>query len=208
MERRLMKDFQIGCVENILSEVVQGKGGNKDIFSKLAKAISGKSGSKTNLQGSKVSQEAFGRKKADQIGSSANIKDQSAKRASLRKQISTNALNNFKEINVDEIVKTHPQLEGESKGTKVAFAKWTMGKERVSSHGLKLKNSKKTILDFCRHENAWQQKRMLLEELTPDHQNPSSANLLQLLLQLQGLRARSVNNAVALFLVKLNYTAA
>jgi transient receptor potential cation channel subfamily C member 4 len=136
IERRLMKDFQIGCVENLLSEVVQTKGPSKDIFSNLAKAISNKTGSKTNVQGSKVSKDAFGRKKADPIGSSANVQDQQAKRQSLRRQLSTNAITNFKAVNVDEIVKTHPQLEGESKGTKVAFAKWTMGKERVSDANL------------------------------------------------------------------------
>jgi transient receptor potential cation channel subfamily C member 4 len=133
MERRLMKDFQIGCVENLLTEVVQTKGPSKDIFSNLAKAISNKvTGSKANIQGSKVSKDAFGRKKADPIGSSANVKDQEAKRQSMRRQLSKNAITNFKEVNVDEIVKAHPQLEGESQGTKVAFAKWTMGKERVS----------------------------------------------------------------------------
>jgi transient receptor potential cation channel subfamily C member 4 len=136
MERRLMKDFQIGCVENLLNEVVQTKGPSKDIFSNLAKAISKKTGSKTSIQGSKVSKDAFGRKKADPIGSASNVKDQEAKRQSMRRQLSTNAITNFKEVNVDEIVKAHPQLEGESKGTKVAFAKWTKGKERVSDANL------------------------------------------------------------------------
>lgn len=186
MERRLMKDFQIGCVENLLTEVVQSKGPSKDIFSNLAKAISKKTGSKTSIRGSKISQDAFGRKKAtDQIGSAANVKDQDSKRQSMRRQLSSNAITNFKEVNVDEIVKAHPQLEGESKGTKVAFAKWTKGKERVSDATLNSNMDEKNIVLFCRHKNAWQL-RMLLE----DHQNLYSANLLHFLLQC--LRLRSV----------------
>jgi len=130
MERRLMKDFQIGCVENLLEEVVQ-KGSNKDIFSKLAKAMGKKPGSSTNVQGS---QDAFGRRKKadDQIGSSAALTERAASRVELRRQISETGLQNFKTTNVDEIVKTHPKLEGEAKGTKVAFVKFAKSKERVS----------------------------------------------------------------------------
>jgi transient receptor potential cation channel subfamily C member 4 len=133
MERRLMKDFQIGCVENLLEEVVKSsKGSSKDVFSKLARAMGKKQDSKTNLTGSKVSQDAFGRKKtgADGQGSATMVDETSGRRVSLRR-LSHKTLQTFNEINVDDINKLHPQLEKEGKGTKVAFAQWTKSKERV-----------------------------------------------------------------------------
>lgn len=43
MERRILKDFQIGIVEGIVNEVVQGSKEVKDVFSSIAKAIGKKS---------------------------------------------------------------------------------------------------------------------------------------------------------------------
>lgn len=46
MERRILKDFQIGIVEGIVSEVVQGSKEVKDVFSSIAKAIGKRASSK------------------------------------------------------------------------------------------------------------------------------------------------------------------
>lgn len=43
MERRILKDFQIGIVEGIVNDVVQGTKEAKDVFSSIAKAIGKKS---------------------------------------------------------------------------------------------------------------------------------------------------------------------
>lgn len=43
MERRLMKDFQIGVIENAIKEAIINEEGNaRDVFSRIAKAIGGK----------------------------------------------------------------------------------------------------------------------------------------------------------------------
>lgn len=39
MERRILKDFQIGIVETIVSEAVRGSTEARDVFSTIAKAI-------------------------------------------------------------------------------------------------------------------------------------------------------------------------
>lgn len=43
MERRILKDFQIGFVEGILSETLKEGGSTTDVFSSIAKAIGKKS---------------------------------------------------------------------------------------------------------------------------------------------------------------------
>lgn len=43
MERRLLKDFQIGIVEGIVQDVISSEHEPKDLFSQLAKAIGGRS---------------------------------------------------------------------------------------------------------------------------------------------------------------------
>lgn len=39
MERRILKDFQIGIVETIVSEAVRGTTEARDVFSTIAKAM-------------------------------------------------------------------------------------------------------------------------------------------------------------------------
>ena len=46
MERRILKDFQIGFVENIINEAVSGKE-VKDVFSSIAKALGKKTSNKS-----------------------------------------------------------------------------------------------------------------------------------------------------------------
>jgi len=78
MERRLMKDFQIGVIENAVKEaIVNTEGGEpKDVFSRIAKAIGGKKEKKDwNAMVRKVSV------RSDPIGSKqASLKRRSARR--------------------------------------------------------------------------------------------------------------------------------
>lgn len=39
MERRILKDFQIGIVEGIIKDVISKEAKPKDVFSQIAKAI-------------------------------------------------------------------------------------------------------------------------------------------------------------------------
>lgn len=44
MERRILKDFQIGIVEGIVTDAVKSSADAKDIFGSIAKAIGGAKG--------------------------------------------------------------------------------------------------------------------------------------------------------------------
>lgn len=44
MERRILKDFQIGIVEGIVTDAVKSSVDAKDVFSSIAKAIGGAKG--------------------------------------------------------------------------------------------------------------------------------------------------------------------
>lgn len=46
MERRILKDFQIGIVESIVSEAVKNTAESRDVFSSIAKAINKRSTSR------------------------------------------------------------------------------------------------------------------------------------------------------------------
>lgn len=46
MERRILKDFQIGIVEGIINETLQTAKEPKDVFSTIAKVIGKRSSSK------------------------------------------------------------------------------------------------------------------------------------------------------------------
>jgi transient receptor potential cation channel subfamily C member 4 len=46
MERRILKDFQIGIVEGLINETLQTAKEPKDVFSTLAKVIGKRSSSK------------------------------------------------------------------------------------------------------------------------------------------------------------------
>lgn len=39
MERRILKDFQIGIVEGLIKDVITKEGKPKDVFSQIAKAM-------------------------------------------------------------------------------------------------------------------------------------------------------------------------
>lgn len=46
IERRILKDFQIGIVETIVSEAVKNASEGRDVFSSIAKAMNKRSASK------------------------------------------------------------------------------------------------------------------------------------------------------------------
>ncbi|CAB3371178.1 Hypothetical predicted protein [Cloeon dipterum] len=122
IERRLMKDFQIGCIEGVLDDISKtAKSG--DIFSKLAKAI-GTKGSKTNL-GSQVKQDAFGRKRPGQSGSTTQLNASTSKLPATGEDTASSS------IDTEELKKKFPKLEAESYQTQVAFGKFARGKAKL-----------------------------------------------------------------------------
>ncbi|XP_062537580.1 transient receptor potential protein [Armigeres subalbatus] len=127
MERRILKDFQIGFVEGILNETF--KNGNEkpaDVFSTIAKAI----GSRTSAKKKKPEDwNALVRKNTtvrDPIGNSSEMIMRRS-RMSLRKQIIEGSRQGL-EMNTDNLVEFNPKLSEVTPVTRVAYVKFMQKK--------------------------------------------------------------------------------
>ncbi|VEN64052.1 unnamed protein product, partial [Callosobruchus maculatus] len=89
MERRLAKDFHIGIVETLVSELSEKATDSKSIFGQIAKVI----GKRTTLKKNKKDWNALVRKNTvatNPIGSAQEFENQQIKRQSLRRHILSN----------------------------------------------------------------------------------------------------------------------
>ncbi|KAJ6597366.1 Transient receptor potential protein, partial [Pseudolycoriella hygida] len=133
LERRILKDFQIGIVEGIVTEVVQGSKEVKDVFSSIAKAI-GASGKNKKEDWNEVVRKSTMHR--DPIGSTrASIvrKD----RRSLRKHILETA-NQGLQMDTDLLLQFNPKLTDATKGTRVAYVKFMANALKDSKDGVKI----------------------------------------------------------------------
>ena len=123
MERRLLKDFQIGLVEGIVNEAIKDKQ-PKDVFSKIAKAI----GKRTSSKGKKDWNALVRRNtlKKDPIGSTSEAVRQS--RQSLRRHILENQVNPLSTMDPQKLVDYNPNLSSVSPAARVAYAKFKIPK--------------------------------------------------------------------------------
>lgn len=155
MERRLMKDFQIGFVEGVVNEALATTDkDSKDVFSKIAKAIGKRGGTtkgpsnaskkekvKDKDWNSKVRQSVMRR---DPIGSSAELQGKYNSRQSLRRYILEHGAENVHQMDAGKLAELNPNLEGVSPATRVAYAKFKMRKIRFEevniTHYFKLWN--------------------------------------------------------------------
>lgn len=99
MERRLLKDFHIGIVEGIVSEIQQNTDEPKNVFGQIAKVL----GRRTTFKSKKKDWNELVRKNTvarDPIGSAQEAEESRKKRQSLRKHIIAN-------------VREHAQMEDE-----------------------------------------------------------------------------------------------
>ncbi|XP_045126101.1 transient receptor potential protein-like isoform X2 [Portunus trituberculatus] len=125
MERRLMKGFNIGMVEGIMTEILTSDKKPKNIFGKLARAMGKKKKEDWNA---KVSRASLRR---DQIGSSQTSLRRS--QTSIRRRIQHENEMLLKTLNPDKIVEYNPNLERYTPTTRVAYAKFkvnTLKKEK------------------------------------------------------------------------------
>ncbi|KAG8312008.1 hypothetical protein J6590_031471 [Homalodisca vitripennis] len=122
MERRLMKDFQIGLVEGIINEAIQSEKGPKDVFSKIAQAIGRRAGSNKSKKdwNAMVRQSTMSR---DPIGSTADAAARQS-RQSLRRHI----IENQGTMDPDRLVQYNPKLSAVTPATRVAYAKFKISK--------------------------------------------------------------------------------
>ncbi|XP_034937713.1 transient receptor potential protein [Chelonus insularis] len=125
MERLLQKDFQIGIVEGIVNAVIQNEKEPKDVFSQLARAI-GKRASATKKKdwNAAVRQSTITR---DPIGSRSEAEIKQTRR-SLRIHQKNHPDSDLASFDPDRLVSYNPNLSEVSPATRVAYAKFIMGK--------------------------------------------------------------------------------
>ncbi|KAH8312850.1 hypothetical protein KR044_013213, partial [Drosophila immigrans] len=119
MERRILKDFQIGFVENLKQEMNESESG-RDIFSSLAKVI----GRKKTQKGDK-DWNAIARKNtftADPIGSKRSSMQRHSQR-SLRRKIIEQA-NEGLQMDQNQLIEFNPNLGEVTRATRVAYVKF------------------------------------------------------------------------------------
>lgn len=129
MERRILKDFQIGLVEGIVNEVLVKAHEPKDVFSQIAKAIGTRSSNKGKNWNEIVRKNTVVR---DPIGST-QASFRRRERRSLRRQIIESA-NKGLDMNTDKLVEYNPKLSEVSQSTRVAYVKFMSKKMRKDDH--------------------------------------------------------------------------
>ncbi|KAK0091387.1 hypothetical protein PV326_003301 [Microctonus aethiopoides] len=125
MERRLQKDFQIGIVEGIVNSVIQSEKEPKDVFSQLARAIGRRgSGSTKKDWNAVVRKNTLAR---DPIGSRSEVYIRQTRR-SLRRIQQVDPQSDLASLDPNRLVDYNPNLAEVSPLTRVAYAKFIMGK--------------------------------------------------------------------------------
>jgi len=134
-ERRLMKGFQIGLVEDLIGSVIGGADGKVDVFGKLAKAMAGRGGSSKGKKKEQWNAIAASKQslKRNQIGSKeAGIKRSS--QLSLRRSVVESERAAILSMNSEQLVEYNPRLKEYTPATRVAYAKFkarTLPKDEV-----------------------------------------------------------------------------
>lgn len=128
MERRLLKDFQIGLVEGLIQDAMtSSEKGPKDVFSKIAKAI----GRRTSQGGSKKKDwNAMARQKSvarDPIGSTAEGAER-RHRQSVRRYILDHQKDSLMSMDANKLVEYNPLLAEIAPAARVAYAKFKIPK--------------------------------------------------------------------------------
>ncbi|KAM3966006.1 transient receptor potential [Aphomia sociella] len=124
MERRILKDFQIGIVEGIIKDVISRENKPKDVFSQIAKAIVRRG----STDGKKRDWNALVRTntiRRDPIGTTAEAQTKRS-RQSLRIHILENV--SSRTIDPQKLLEYNPKLSEVTPCTRVAYAKFMRSK--------------------------------------------------------------------------------
>lgn len=129
MERRILKDFQIGLVEGIVNEVLVKSHEPKDVFSQIAKAIGSRASSKSTNWNELVRKNTVVR---DPIGSTQASMHRIHRR-SLRRAIMDSAHKGL-DMNTEKLLEYNPLLSEVSQTTRVAYVKFMTKKMKKDDH--------------------------------------------------------------------------
>lgn len=127
MERRLLKDFQIGLVEGLVQDAISStEKGPKDVFSKIAKAI----GRRTSQGSKKKDWNKVARQRSvvrDPIGSTAEGTER-RRQQSVRRHILEHQKDSLFSMDADKLVEYNPRLADITPAARVAYAKFKIPK--------------------------------------------------------------------------------
>lgn len=127
MERRLLKDFQIGLVEGLIQDAISSnEKGPKDVFSKIAKAI----GRRTSQGSKKKDWNAVVRHKSvirDPIGSTAEGTER-RHRQSVRRYILDHQKDSLMSMDANKLIEYNPLLAEMAPMARLAYAKFKIPK--------------------------------------------------------------------------------
>lgn len=129
MERRILKDFQIGLVEGIVADVLVKAHEPKDVFSQIAKAIGTRASSKSKNWNEIVRKNTVVRNPIGSTQASIHRKN----RRSLRRHI-IDASQKGLEMNTDKLIEYNPMLSEVSQTTRVAYVKFMSKKLKKDDH--------------------------------------------------------------------------
>ncbi|CAO1395343.1 unnamed protein product [Diamesa serratosioi] len=132
MERRILKDFQIGIVEGILNASMQTAKEPKDVFSTIAKVIGKRSSSKIKNEdwNAAVRKSTIHR---NPIGSKSQALERQRSRQSLRRHI-LECQGAGLSMNTENLLQYNPKLADVSKSTRIAYAKFMTAKIKKEIH--------------------------------------------------------------------------
>ncbi|KAF4526037.1 hypothetical protein B566_EDAN000831 [Ephemera danica] len=126
MERRLLKDFQIGYVEGVVNDALSSDKGAKDVFSKIAQAIGKRKNTEVKKDWNAEAKRRNSRREL--IGSTSEMTQRRASQQSLRRYIIENEKKDMKTLDPNKLVEYNPRLRDVSPATRVAYTKFKMRK--------------------------------------------------------------------------------
>jgi hypothetical protein len=126
MERRILKDFQIGFVEGVVNEALSSDKGSKDVFTKIANAIGKR---KTITEKKDWNAEAKRRNsQRELIGTTSELTHRRQSQQSLRRYIIENQSTAMQTLDPNKLIEYNPRLRDVSPATRVAYTKFKMRK--------------------------------------------------------------------------------
>ncbi|GAB0092353.1 Transient receptor potential protein [Sergentomyia squamirostris] len=120
IERRILKDFQIGFVEGLINECLTTSREPKDVFTHIAKAIGGKKYERTNSKDWNAVVSSSGN--TDPIGTLQNSVVRRTK-GSFRRHIIENVGKGMS-MDTDKLIEFNPKLQDVTPKTRVAYVKF------------------------------------------------------------------------------------
>ncbi|XP_072945473.1 transient receptor potential protein [Epargyreus clarus] len=157
MERRILKDFQIGIVEGIIKDVITKEGKPKDVFSQIAKAIQRKGsgdGSKKKDWNAMVRKDTL---RKNPIGSTAEATSRRTNRQSLRAHIIENV--EARTIDPDKLLEYNPKLSDVNPTARVAYAKF-MKKKITSDYKDREENPRESVSEYKVEDEVFEAKEV------------------------------------------------